>query len=53
VACFAEFEAHMLGQRKRNANAAARRQGRPTNHMARPGWKIDGPPGQRRFVLDE
>jgi DNA invertase Pin-like site-specific DNA recombinase len=53
LAYFAEFESHMIGQRKRDANAIARRQGRPTNHRVKPGWKIAGPPGKRRIVPDE
>jgi DNA invertase Pin-like site-specific DNA recombinase len=53
LAYFAEFEAHMIGQRKRDANAVARVQGRPTNHRVKPGWKIVGPPGNRRIVSDE
>jgi DNA invertase Pin-like site-specific DNA recombinase len=53
LAYFAEFESHMIGQRKRDANAIARQQGRPTNHRVKPGWKITGPPGKRRIVPDE
>jgi DNA invertase Pin-like site-specific DNA recombinase len=53
LAFFAEFEAHMIGQRKRDANSVARAQGRPTNHRVKPGWKIVGPPGNRRIVPDE
>lgn len=53
LAYFAEFESHMIGQRKRDANAIARQQGRPTNHRVKPGWKLAGPPGKRRIVPDE
>jgi DNA invertase Pin-like site-specific DNA recombinase len=53
LAYFAESESHMIGQRKRDANAITRRQGRPTNHRVKPGWKITGPLGKRRIVPDE
>jgi len=53
LAYFAEFESHMIGQRKRDANKVARLQGRPTNHRVKPGWKIAGPSGKRRIVPDE
>jgi hypothetical protein len=29
------------------------KQSRPTNHRVKPGWRIVGPPGDRRIVLDD